>query len=595
MQRDVASKVYEFNGFRLEGTQRRLLYQGHRVPLKGKILDLLLFLVEMRGQLVVKDELMKTIWPDAIVEENNITVSMSILRKTLGEDRSRPKFIETIPRQGYRFIAEVTEVTSERPATSGARQRQDRIALQDEPIDSLAVLPLQLPQQSPTKDPNVEYLSDGISESIINLLSRIPELRVLACSTIFRFRWKEVNPHEVGLLLNVRALLMIRVMRLGETLVIRGQLVKVSDGTQLWGEQYNRSPSDLLAVQDEIAKAISESLELKLARQDQIRLIKQPTGNTEAYNLYLRGRYFWNKYSKEWVLKAIEAFKEAILIDANYALAYCGMADAYFRLSNVYFPPREVLPKAKEAALRAVGIDDNLAEAHSSLGLIRVYYDHDWTGAETEFRRALELNPHLVSAHQRYGSYLTFMGRFDEAIKHYETALELEPFSLQINMNLATTYYLKGAYERAENLLNDSIELEPNYMPTHFLLGLVHIQEKRFAEAIAEFQLIYKLDEEAYLTLGFMGYAHALAGELAEAETLLSILQDISLRKYVSPYSMLVIHLALGPKKRVFELLDQLYEECNDWLIWLKVSPELKDLREDPRFKDLLRRVGFRN
>ena len=589
MQRDVADKVYEFKGFRLERTERRLLYRGQPVPLKGKILDLLLFLVEMRGQLVVKEELMKKVWPDAIVEENNLTVSMSILRKTLGEDRSRPKFIETIPRQGYRFIAEVTEVSPARPPTSDVPRRPDKIALQNEPIDSLAVLPL----QSPKKDFNVDYLSDGISESIINILSRIPKLRVLACSTIFRFKRKEVDPQEVGLLLNVRALLMIRVMRLGETLVIRGQLVDVSDGRQLWGEQYNRSPSDLLAVQDEIARAISESLELKLTRQDQIRLIKQPTENIEAYNLYLRGRYFWGKYSKESALKAIDAFKDAISIDANYALAYAGMADAYFRLSNVYFPPREVLPKAKEAARRAVEIDDNLAEAHSSLGLLRVYYDHDWIGAESEYRRALELDPHLVSAHQRYGSYLTFMGRFDEAIKRYETALELDPFSLQINMNLATTYYLKGEYERAVNLLNETIELEPNYMPTHFLLGCVHIQEKRLAEAIAEFQLIYKLDEDAYLALGFMGYAHALAGELAEAETLLNILQDISLRKYVSPYSMLVIHLTLGPPKRVFELLEQLYEECNDWLIWLKVSPELDGLRHDPRFKDLLRRVGF--
>jgi tetratricopeptide (TPR) repeat protein len=269
------------------------------------------------------------------------------------------------------------------------------------------------------------------------------------------------------------------------------------------------------------------------------------------------------------------------------------MADAYFRLSNVYFPPREVLPKAKEAALRAVGIDDNLAEAHSSLGLTRVYYDHDWTGAEKEFRRALELDPHLVSAHQRYGSYLTFRGRFEESIKHYKIALELDPFSLQINMNLATTYYLQGDYERAVNLLNQTIELEPNYMPTLFVLGCVYIQENRLAEAVAEFQGIYKLDEEAYLALGFMGYAHALAGERADAETLLNILQDISRRKYVSPYSMLVIHLALGPKDRVFELLEQLYEECNDWLVWLKVSPELRDLRNDPKFKDLLRRVGL--
>jgi len=589
MPRDSESKVYEFNGFRLEANQRRLLYQGQPVPLKGKILDLLLFLVEMRGQLIVKEDLMKEIWADAIVEENNITVSMSILRKTLGEDRSRPQFIETIPRQGYRFIAEVTEVSSQPTATKATRPTPIETPVEDEQIDSLAVLPL----QSPGNDPNVEYLSEGITESIINILSRIPRLRVLACSTVLRFKGKEVDVQGIGVLLNVKGVMMIRVLRLGDTLVIRGQLVRAADGTQVWGEQYTRSPSDILAVQDEIARAISESLELKLTSQDKIRLIEKPTKNNEAYNLYLRGRYFWNKYSKEWVLKAIDAFKEAISIDANYALAYCGMADAYFRLSNVYFPPREVLPKAKEAALRALGIDDNLAEAHSSLGLIRVYYDHDWTGAEQEFRRALELDPYLVSAHQRYGSYLTFRDRFEESIKHYEIALELDPFSLQINMNLATTYYLQGEYERAVNLLNKTIELEPNYMPTLFVLGCVRIQENRLADAIAEFQGIYKLDEEAYLALGFMGYAHALAGERAEAETLLNILQDISLRKYVSPYSMLMIHLALGPKERVFELLEQLYEECNDWLVWLKVSPELKGLRHDSRFKHLLRRVGL--
>jgi tetratricopeptide (TPR) repeat protein len=386
---------------------------------------------------------------------------------------------------------------------------------------------------------------------------------------------------------------MIRVLRVEEKLIIRSELVKVSDGSQLWGEQYNRSPSDILAIQDEIAKAIWESLKFKLTRQDQIRLAKQPTDNIEAYNLYLRGRYFWNKYNKEWVLKSIEAFKQAIAIDNNYALAYCGMADAYFRLSNLHFRPWEVLPKAKEAALRAVEIDDNLPEAHSSLALVSVYYDHDWHRAEKEFRRALELDPYLISAHQRYGSYLTFMGRFEESIRHYETALELDPFSLQSNINLATTYYLRCEYDRAVNHLLKTIELEPNYMPTHFVLACAYIQQGRLDEAIAEFQLIYKLDAEAYLALGFMGYAHALAGQRAEAETLLYVLQDISQRKYVSPYSMLVIHLALGPEERVFEILEQLYEERNDWLVWLKVSPELKGLRNDPRFKDLMRRVGF--
>jgi TolB-like protein/Tfp pilus assembly protein PilF len=592
MQRDVDSRIYEFNGFRLEVAQRRLLYEGRPVPLKPKILDLLLFLVEMRGQLVVKEDLMRQIWPDAIVEENNITVSMSILRKTLGDDQDRRQFIETVPRRGYRFLPEVKEVSQQRtpPPEPRVAPPPPLSSVEEEAIDSLAVLPM---QQSDGNDPNVEYLSDGITESIINMLSRIPKLRVLACSTVFRFKGKDIDPQGVGLQLNVRAVMMIRVMRLGEKLIIRSELVKVSDGSQLWGEQYNRSPSDILLIQDEIAKAISESLKFKLNRQDQIRLTKQPTDNIEAYNLYLRGRYFWNKYNKDWVLKAIEAFKQAIAIDSNYALAYCGLADAYFRLSNVHYRPQEVLPKAKEAALKAVAIDPNLAEAHSSLALIHVYYDRDWERAERQFRKALEIDPYLVSAHQRYGSYLTFLGRFEESIRHYETALELDPFSLQVNMNLATTYYLRCESDRAVNHLHRTMELEPNYMPTHFVLGCVYIQQGRFEEAIAEFQLIYKLDDEAYLALGFMGYAHALAGQRAEAETLLNVLQDIAIRKYVSPYSMLVIHLALGPEERVFELLEQLHEERNDWLVWLKVSPELKHLQNDPRFKNLLRRVGF--
>jgi tetratricopeptide (TPR) repeat protein len=386
---------------------------------------------------------------------------------------------------------------------------------------------------------------------------------------------------------------MIRVIPFDDKLIIRSELVKVADGSQLWGEQYNRSPSDILAIQEEIARAITESLKFKLTRNDQISLAKRSTYDSEAYHLYLRGRYFWTKYSKEWVLKAIEVFKQAIAIDSNYALAYSGLADAYFRLSNLHFPPREVLPKAKEAALRAVEIDENLAEAHSSLGLVKVYYDHDWNGAESEFRKAIRLNPYLVLAHQRFGSYLTFMGRFEESVRHYETALEIDPFSLQINMNLATTYFLSGEYDRAVSHLRKTSELEPNYMPTLFVLGCVYIQQGRLEEAIEQFQAIYRQEEESYLALGFMGYAHALAGQRAEAETLLNVLQEVSKRKYVSPYSVLVIHLGLGPERRVFELLEQLYEERNDWLVWLKVSPELRSVRNNPRFKDLLRRVGF--
>jgi TolB-like protein/Flp pilus assembly protein TadD len=588
MPRNIDARVYEFYGFRLEEAQRRLLFKGQLVPVKPKILDLLLFLVETRGQLVVKEDLMSEVWPDAIVEDSNLTVSISILRKILG-DRVKRQFIETVPKRGYRFIGDVAEKAGERSVTGESGQTFDPTAIREEPIDSLAVLPM----NSLGDDPNVEYLSEGITESIINMLSRIPRLRVLAGSTVFRFKRKKLDPQNIGVMLNVRAVMMIRVMRLGEKLIIRSELVNVSDGAQLWGEQYNRSPSDILAIQDEIARAISQSLKFKLTPRDQIRLSKRPTDNIEAYSLYTRGRYFWNKYSKDGTLKALDAFEQATKIDPNYALAYCGIADSYFRLSNIHFPPSEVWPKAKKAALKAVEIDDYLAEAHSSLGLVRVYYDHDWIGAENEFRKALELNPDLALAHQRFGSYLTFMGRFEESIRHYETALELDPFSLQINNNLATTYFLRGQNERATEFILKASELEPNYVPIHFTKGWLYLEQNRLEEAIAEFEAIYKLDDEQYHPLGFMGYALALAGKRAEAETILDALEDISRRKYVSPYCMLVIHLGLGSRERVFEILEQLYNERNDWLVWLRISPELKTVRDDPRFQSLLTRLAF--
>ena len=593
MRRDVETMIYEFKGFRLDRAERRLLHHGRPVQLKPKIFDLLLYLVERQGQLVEKDELMREIWPNTIVEENNITVSMSMLRKILGEDRGGRKFVETVARRGYRFVAEVKEISRDRSAIDAvvipSGTAVTHLPVPEAPIDSLAVFPV----HKASNALDVEYLSEGITESIINKLSQVPKLRVLACSTVLRFKGTDINPQEMGVLLDVRAVMIVRVIQLGETLIIRSQLVKVADGSQIWGEQYERTSSDLLQIQDEIAKAIVESLKLKLTQEQQKRFTKRYTDNTEAYNLYLRGRYFWARYSKIWLLKSIEAFKQAIEIDPSYALAYCGMADAYFRLSNIYYAPREALPKAKQAALKAVEIDDDLAEAHSSLGLVRVYYDHDWHGAKVEFKKSLELNPDLASAHQRYGSCLCFLGHFEESINHYKHALTLDPFSLQLSTNLATNYYLMGQHETAINLLEETLELEPDYIPTRFVLGCTYIQQGDLRKAIEEFQYVYKLDEEAYMALGFMGYAYALAGKRAEAENMLGILTDISLRKYVSPYSLAVIHLGLGRRDEVIEILERLFQERNDWLVWLKVSPELRILHDDPRFEDLLRRSGF--
>jgi DNA-binding winged helix-turn-helix (wHTH) protein/tetratricopeptide (TPR) repeat protein len=591
MNEDTGKKVYEFKGFRLEDAQRRLLHNNRQIQLKPKIFDLLLYLVKNRGQLVDKDELMREIWPNSIVEDNNITVSMSILRKILGDDRADRQFIETVSRHGYRFVADVTEISEEENLEAAPPSTTDAAgeSLPETPLDSLAVFPV----HANLSGEDIEYLSTGITESIINMLSQVNNLRVLASSTVFRFKGEEVDPRQVGTLLNVRAVTLVRVLQLGKKLIIRGELIKVADGSQLWGEQYERTCFNLLAVQEEIAKAIVVNLKLKLTPHQQKRFAKLYTRNIDAYNLYLRGRYFWTKYTKEWVLKSIETFKRAIEIDASFALAYSGLADAYVRLSNIHFPPREVMPKAKATALKAVEIDDDLVEAHSSLGLVKLYYDHDWAGAEREYKRCFELGPGVMAPLQRYGSYLCYLGRFEESTAHYHKALELDPFSLQINVNVATNYYLTGEYDKAINYLEKTLELEPDYMPTHFVLGCTYIRQGELTKAIEEFQGIYKLDQEAYMALGFMGYAHALAGQKAEAKNLLNILKDVSLRSYVSPYSMGVIQLGLGQKQQLLETLERLYEERNDWLVWLKVSPELKPLRNESAYQDLLRRVGF--
>jgi TolB-like protein len=276
-------------------------------------------------------------------------------------------------------------------ATEGGIKAREQV------ISSLAVLPL----ANTSDDPNLEYLSDGITESIINNLSQLPSLKVMARSTVFRYKGEKAAPVEVARELAVRAVLVGRVLQMGDRLVVRIELVDAADGSQLWGEQYDRPLSDIFAVQGEIAHRVSEKLRLKLTSEERRRLAKRYTDNTEAYQLYLKGRYFWNKYSTEWVQKGIERFQQAIAIAPTYALAYAGLADSYFRLSDTHLPPNEALPKAKAAAMKAVELDEELSEAHASLGLIKVYYDHDWPGAETEYLRAIELKPNSSIAHQR--------------------------------------------------------------------------------------------------------------------------------------------------------------------------------------------------
>src|SRR5712692_4716749 len=418
-------RIYEFGTFRLDTGERLLLRKGQAVPLTPKVFDTLVALVQKSGHVVGKDELMNEVWADSFVEESNLTQNIFMLRKVLGENRDGRSYIETVPKRGYRFVASVREVMDDNDDLATEKHTGPGIiskaTAEDDVLNSLAVLPL----TNVSESPDAEYLSDGITESIINSLSQLPQLRVMARSTVFRYKGVEVDPRQVGQDLGVRAVLAGRVLQISDSLIVRTELVDVANGWQLWGEQYNRKLADILVLQEEISREISEKLRIKLTGEEKKRLAKRYTDDSEAYRLYLKGRYYWNKYTKEGLTKAIEYFNQSIELDRSYALAFAGLADAYYRLSNAYLPPKEAMPKARAAAMKAVDIDDTLVEAHASLGLIKMYHDWDWAGAEREYKRAIELDPRSGLGYLRYGSYLQLVGRFDEANASFERARQL--------------------------------------------------------------------------------------------------------------------------------------------------------------------------
>ncbi|HEX8495181.1 MAG TPA: protein kinase [Pyrinomonadaceae bacterium] len=454
--------------------------------------------------------------------------------------------------------------------------------------DSLAVLPL----VNASTDEGAEYLSDGITESIINNLSQLPQLKVMARHTVFRYKGREVDPQEIKRDLGVQKVMMGRVQMFGDNLIIKIELIDLIDGSQLWGDSYKRKSSDIFELQDEISKEISDKLKIKLSGEEKKLLTKRYTENTEAYKLYLKGRYCLSKLTKEGIRKGIEKFQEAIDQDPSYALAYAGLANAYYVQSSNYLPPKEAMPKAKAAAERALEMDDTLAEAHASLALVKAFYEWDWAGAETEYQRAIELNPGYASAHHWYGWYLALVGRLDEAIAQIKKADELDPLSLEINSDLGLSFFFAGQYERALEQFQKALEEEPDSIWTRFFLGWSFGQMGQLEKAVAEYKKARQLDESP-LIIAALGHAYALLGRYDEAQDALDEMKELSTRRHISPYLFTIIYVALGDYDRAFAELEKDYENRSEALAWLKVDPRLDPLRSDPRFTDLQRRVGL--
>ena len=460
-------------------------------------------------------------------------------------------------------------------------------------IDSIAVLPL----VNTNADPEIDYLSDGITESLINNLSQLSNMKVIARSSVFRYKGRDTDPQVVGRELGVRAVLTGRVVQRGDGLVVSAELVDVQDNRHLWGEQYNRRLSDVLAVQEEIAREISERLRLKLTGQQQRQLAKRYTDNVEAYQHYLKGRFYWNKRTSGDAEKAIKEFEQAIAKDQNYALAYSGLADTY--LLRTSLPPNEAYPKAKEAAIRAIGLDDTLAEAHASLASVRHLYDWDRADTEREFKRAIELNPNYALARGLYGVFAMCMGRFDVAASETRRAQELDPVSPTVHLYASLVYYHAGQYDRSIEEARKAIELDPNVVPAYNFIVNAYAQKKMYEEAIAEGEKARILSKgHAYSkgyanSLGSLGHAYAVAGRVEEANKMLAELRELAVKGYVSPYYSALIYAGLGDKEHALEYLDKLYQDREESLSTLKVDPSFFSLRGEPRFIDLLKKINL--
>jgi len=457
-------------------------------------------------------------------------------------------------------------------------------------IDSIAVLLF----ENGSGDPDNEYLSDGITESLVNILATLPKLRVMAHSTVFRYKGRGIDPQTIGRELSVRAVLTGRIMLRGSSLVIGTELVDVATGSRLWGELYNRKPGDIFAIQEEISNEISEKLRLQLSRTEKKRLARRHTENAEAYQLYLKGRYYWNKWTEEGFGKGIEYFQQAVEQDPSYAQAYSGLADSYVLLGwNSYLPPKDAFPKAKAAAIKALRLDEDLAEAHTSLAAPLWLHDWRWLEAQTEFRRSLQLGPAYATANHWYAEYLMTMGRHEEAIAKVKHSQELDPFSLIINVAIGWSLYFGRRYDEAIEQFCKTVELDPNYPVTHWILGLVYRKTGRYAMAITEGEKGVVLSGGSLLMRAALAHTYGMANKAREAQETLESLTRLARQKYVAPHFLAGIHIGLGENDHALEYLERAYEEKSHWLIYLHIDPSMDALRDDPRFKDLLRRVGL--
>jgi DNA-binding winged helix-turn-helix (wHTH) protein/TolB-like protein/Flp pilus assembly protein TadD len=611
-----AADLYEFGPFRID-TRNRLLFRDNQpIPLKPKVVDTLLLLVENSGRVLEKDELIQRLWPDTFVEEGNLTQNIYVLRKALDSGQESDSYIETIPRRGYRFAGEVRKLTAEgavalAPSRSSRRwiwipalllmgvsavmvfrfvTGGSKSAPSNSTVRTLAVLPF----RSLSSGTGDDYIGQGMADALITKLGNTKQITVRPTSAVLRYGNANVDPVAAGRALDVQAVLDGKLQRAGDRVRVTVQLLRVADGASLWAERYDEDFTGIFALQDSISAQAARSLTVQLTGNETALMRKHYTQNAKAYDLYLQGRYFWNKRNAAGFRKAIEHFEQALAVDANYALAYAGLADSYIRLNDNGAPmAQEAVPKATAAVMKALQIDDSLAEAHATLGFIKFRHEWDFAGADSELKRAIRLDPNYSEAHQWYAFYLLAVGKTAEADAEIKLAQDLDPLSVSFNSGLALYLFFRHQFDQSLEQCRKTLEMEPNFSVARLTLGLNYEQKGLNKEAIAEFRRVLQADPGDIATTAALVHALVQDGQIGQARILLAELEREAKKTYVPPYSFAVLHAGLGERSQALDWLERGFQDRSLRPVWLRFDPRLDGLRQENRFIRLIQRIGL--
>ena len=644
----ASTRIIRFGVFEVDLNAAELRKSGLRIKLPEQPFQILTVLLEKPGELVTREELRNRLWQsDTFVDfDHGVNNAVGRLREVLGDSSDSPRFIETLPRRGYRFIAHVDEspwLPSSSTPSQPEAQRQASATPENQPASpasptsswasgeryfkqrrkfivavvvaiallasALAWLRIRtagttdvrpslsivvLPLENLSGDQEQDYFADGMTDELIANLAKIRSLRVISRSTAMAYKRTRKPLSEIAQELHVDAVVEGTVLRAGDRVRITAELVQVSTDRHLWADTYEGQIGDVLALQNRVSSAIVNEIRVNLSPQDRARLARNPAIAPEAYENYLKGRFYWNKRTDENLHRAIGYFEKATQQDTQYALAYAGLSDCYAVISAAIFgtmPADEAAPKARQAAQHALELDPTLAEAETSLATVKFNYDWDWAGAEQGYQRAIQLNPSYATAYQRYSLLLTAMGRFQESFRQIDKARELDPLSFSINFSLGWRLYLARQYDRAIVQLRNTLEMDPSYELPHLILGRAYEEKGSFDLAIPELRKAVDLSHGTPLMVSALAHAYARSGQRTEAQQLLTQLEVASKRQYVSPYYTAIVYVGLGEKEQALSFLEKAFQDRSNGLIFMGVEPELDPIRSDPKFIALEREL----